>query len=60
MLVQLRWLRSIDVNSGRNYFQAASNNKDADKEDKYKDKPFVSEAYVYALISPAEVPFVEY
>jgi len=43
MLEQLRWLRSIDVNSGRNYFQAASNNKDADKEDKYKDKPFVSE-----------------
>ena len=35
MLEQSRWLRSIDIISGRNSIQAASNNKYADK-DKYK------------------------
>jgi len=35
MLEQSRWLRSIDIISGRNSIQAAENNKYADK-DKYK------------------------
>jgi len=35
MLMQSRWLRSIDIISGRNSIQAASTNKYADK-DKYK------------------------
>ena len=35
MLDQSRWLRSIDIISGRNSIQATSNNEDADK-DKYK------------------------
>jgi len=35
MLKQWQWLRSIDINSDSNYFQAASNNQDVDKE---KDK----------------------
>ena len=35
MLEQSRWLRSIDIISGRNSIQAVSNNKYADK-DKYK------------------------
>ena len=44
---QSRWPRSIDIISGLNSIQAASNNKYADKD---KDKPFESEVVCPALL----------
>ena len=41
MLEQSWWVRSIDIISGRNSIQAASNNKDKDKVNRLSQKLYV-------------------